>query len=605
MRDYSYVARYLYSALGWRLFVWFTLIVLASALEGVTLGLFLPIIAGSDSDAPLQRLFTTVFDRMGINYAVPLALGVMMALYTLRTALVLLQEIYVARVIADLMVGIKARVFDQLLGSDYQYFTRRGVGYFNNAVTVEFTNLTNAFNYCTQTAVAGAFTVTYVALALVISPALAVALIICGVPGYFLLRAAFRLVQRISVRNTENNSVLQSHLIQTLTGFKYFKATASTRGISGAVSSAIGEQGRLLYAQRRLTSMVKNGLDLVTVLLIVALLLYYVEVVGTAFVEVVFVLVILRRTVMFAQNTQRSYQNFLDFSGSVRLFGGLTDELSMNEEVFDADAISPDFELPIRLDNVSFGYEGSLQILESVSLVIPPRRKVAFVGVSGSGKTTLVTLLTGILRPTSGTISIGGVPYDRVDQHKLRAGIGYVTQESVIFNDTVRNNVSLWDEDSSSAEKIKAAVRTAHVVDFIEDLPDGGDTMLGDNGMKLSGGQRQRVAIAREVYKNPPVLILDEGTSALDTRSERVIQENIDALRNDTTLILIAHRLSTVRNSDMIFVLEDGRIVEQGTYDYLYAAAGRFTEMVDQQALGNELRETDPVKTSSDMWNDA
>ena len=605
MKDFAYVARYLYSVLRWRLAVWLMLIILASALEGVTLGLFLPIIAGADSDAPLQRLFTTAFDRLGIEYTVPLALVAMVALYTLRTALVVLQEVYVARVIADLVVGIKARIFDQLLRADYQYFTRRGVGYFNNAVTVEFTNLTNAFNYCTQTAVAGAFTVTYVVLALVISPALAVALIIIGVPAYFLLRAAFQLVQRISVRNTENNSRLQSHLIQTLTGFKYFKATASTRGISGAVSSAIVEQGRLLYAQRRLTSLVKNGLDLVTVLLIVALLLYYVEVVGMAFVEMVFVLVILRRTVMFAQNTQRSYQNFLDFSGSVRLFRGLGDELSGEEEVFDADAISPDFDLPIRLDNVSFSYDGSPPILENVSLLIPPRRKVAFVGASGAGKTTLVTLLTGVLRPTSGVISIGGVPYDRVDQHRLRTGIGYVTQESVVFNDTVRNNVSLWDEDSNSSEKVTSAVRAALVVDFIEDLPDGYDTMLGDNGMKLSGGQRQRVAIARELYKNARVLIFDEGTSALDTRSERMIQENIDALRDDTTLILIAHRLSTVRNSDMIFVLEDGRIVEQGTYDYLYAAEGRFTEMADQQALGNELKETARVETSVDMWDDA
>ena len=366
------------------------------------------------------------------------------------------------------------------------------------------------------------------------------------------------------------------------------------------MSSAIGEQGRLLYAQRRLRSLVKNGLDLVTVILIVTLLLYYVEVVGTAFVEMVFVLVILRRTVQFAQNTQRAYQNFLDFSGSVRLFGGLTDELSENEEALDVNGADPDFDLPIGLDNVSFGYVGAPPILENISLIIPPRSKVAFVGASGSGKTTLVTLLTGILRPTSGTVSIGGIPYEMIDQQKLRAGIGYVTQESVVFNDTVRNNVSLWDEENSSYEKVKSAVKMAHIGDYVEDLPDGYGTILGDNGIKLSGGQRQRIAIAREAYKNPRLLILDEGTSALDTSSERVIQENIDALRDDTTLILIAHRLSTVRNSDMIFVLEDGRIIEQGTYDYLYSAKGRFAEMVDQQVLGNDLS-GDPVY----KWKDS
>ena len=595
MRDFAYVVRYLYSALRWRLFVWLTLIVLASALEGITLGLFLPIIAGADSDSPLQQIFTSVFDYLGIEYTLPLALGAMTAIYALRTALVVTQEIFVARQIADLMVQIKSKMVDQVLRADYQYFTKRGVGFFNNAATVEFTNLTNAFDYCTRAMVAAGFTVTYVVLALVVNPVLAVAFIIFAVPSYFLLRIAFRLVQRVSILNTENNALLQSHLIQTLNGFKYFKATASTQGIWRAVSSAIDQQGRLLYDQRRLESLVRNGIDLLTVLLIVALLLYYVEIVGTAFVEMVFMLVILRRTATFAQNTQNWFQRFLDFAGSVRLFRGLDVELSENEEIFEVEAIAPDFDLPIRLDNVSFGYDGSPPVLDGVSLVIPPRRKVAFVGASGAGKTTLATLLTGILRPTSGVISIGGIPYSCINQGGLRSGIGYVTQESVVFNDTVRNNVSLWDEDEKSLEKIRPAAKTAHASEFIEDLPDGYDTLLGDNGMKISGGQRQRVSIARELYKDARVLIFDEGTSALDTESERFIQDNIDELRDNTTLILIAHRLSTIRNSDMIFVLEEGHIIEQGTYDYLYAIGGRFTEMVDQQALNNGLKGKDTL----------
>ena len=425
------------------------LIILASLLEGITLGLFLPIIAGADSDSPLQRQFTSAFDYLGIEYTLPLALGAMTAIYALRTALVLLQEIFVARQIADLMVDAKSTMVDRLLKADYQYFTKRGIGYFNNAVTVEFTNLTTAFNYCTQTIVAAGFTVTYVALALTINPLLAVGFVIFAVPAYFLLSASFRLVQRVSILDTSNNGLLQSHLIQTLNGFKYFKATASTAGIWRAISAAIGEQGRLYYAQRRLASLVKNGLDIVTVLLIVALLLYYVEIVGTVIVEMLFVLLILRRTVTFAQNTQRSYQRFLDFSGSVRLFRGLGQELAENEERFGGEVVAPDFEQPIRLDNVSFHYDGSSLVLDDVNLVIPPRRKVAFVGASGSGKTTLVTLLTGILQPTSGVISIGGVPYSRIDQIRLREGIGYVTQESVIFNDTVQNNVSLWNEDGN------------------------------------------------------------------------------------------------------------------------------------------------------------
>ena len=323
----------------------------------------------------------------------------------------------------------------------------------------------------------------------------------------------------------------------------------------------------------------------ITVMIIVVLLFYYVEVVGTAFVEMLFVLIVLRRTVTFAQNTQRSYQGFLDFSGSVRLFRNLDDELSNNEEMFESDSVPPDFDLPIRLDNVTFAYDGSPPVLDSVNLVIPPKGKVAFVGASGSGKTTLATLLTGILRPTSGVISMGGIPFNRIDQRKLREGIGYVTQESVIFNDTVHNNVSLWDEDPSHLANVEHSARAAHADKFVDHLTNGYSTLLGDNGMKISGGQRQRVAIARELYKDARVLILDEGTSALDSESEKIIQHNIDELRGDTTLVLIAHRLSTVRNSDMIFVLDEGRVVEQGTYDYLYAIEGKFTEMVNQQVI--------------------
>ena len=176
-------------------------------------------------------------------------------------------------------------------------------------------------------------------------------------------------------------------------------------------------------------------------------------------------------------------------------------------------------------------------------MVIPPRRKVAFVGASGAGKSTLVTLLTGILRPTSGEISIGGVPFDRIDQKKLREGIGYVTQETPIFNDTVRNNVTLWDvQRRLRVESEGRNAQAAHASNFIEDFPDGYGTLLGDNGMKISGGQRQRVSIARELYKNARLLIFDEATSALDTETERAIQEEIDRMRGSITIILIAHR---------------------------------------------------------------
>ena len=170
MREFLHVIQYLHSALQWRMYLWLSLTVVSSALEGVTIGLLIPIVAVSDSDSPLQRAFTSAFEYLGIEYTLPLALGAMAVIYAFRTVLVVVQEIYVARVIANLMVEIKAKFVDQLLSADYQYYTRQGVGYFNNAATVEFTNLTSAFDYGTRATVAAGFTVTYVILALAVNP---------------------------------------------------------------------------------------------------------------------------------------------------------------------------------------------------------------------------------------------------------------------------------------------------------------------------------------------------------------------------------------------------------------------------------------------------
>ena len=180
---------------------------------------------------------------------------------------------------------------------------------------------------------------------------------------------------------------------------------------------------------------------------------------------------------------------------------------------------------------------------------------------------------------------MGDTPYGELDLAELRRQIGYVTQESVIFSDSVRNNITLWEGDGPDVDAaMREAAEAADIAEFIESLPDGYDTPLGEDGLNVSGGQRQRIAIARELYKSVPVLILDEATSALDSESERVVQQSIDSLRGDKTVIVIAHRLSTVRNADTIFVLREGRLVERGGYAALYARNGVFTRMVDTQS---------------------
>ncbi len=238
----------------------------------------------------------------------------------------------------------------------------------------------------------------------------------------------------------------------------------------------------------------------------------------------------------------------------------------------------------IQLQGVGFRYGGpeAPPILDGISLEVPPGKRVAIVGRSGSGKTTLVKCLAGLLEPTEGTILYDGVEMRKLSYRDLRRQIGFVLQENHLFDDTIARNVALGDEDAD-LDRVLWAARVANAHGFIDRLPLGYETRVGETGVALSGGQRQRVAIARAVYHKPPVLIFDEATSSLDTESERAIQENLGQLLAGRTAFVIAHRLSTIRDADLILVLEQGKLAEQGTHDELMQRQGLYYYLVSQQ----------------------
>jgi subfamily B ATP-binding cassette protein MsbA len=235
----------------------------------------------------------------------------------------------------------------------------------------------------------------------------------------------------------------------------------------------------------------------------------------------------------------------------------------------------------IEIDDVSFAYDEK-PALDHVSLEVKAGQIVALVGSSGSGKTTLTNLLLRFYDPKSGAIRIGGTDIRGVSLRELRRQLAIVTQETLLFNDTIRNNIAVG-RPSSTTEEIIAAAKHAYAHDFITEKPEGYDTIIGEKGVSLSGGQRQRLAIARAILKDAPILILDEATSALDTESERAIQAALDDLMRNRTTIVVAHRLSTVQNADVIVVLSNGRIVEKGTHSELLALAGQYKKLYDLQ----------------------
>jgi subfamily B ATP-binding cassette protein MsbA len=248
----------------------------------------------------------------------------------------------------------------------------------------------------------------------------------------------------------------------------------------------------------------------------------------------------------------------------------------------------PQIKDAIEFTDVRFQYDDDTDVLKSINLKVKAGEILALVGSSGGGKSTLVNLIPRFFDVSSGSLTIDGTDIRDVTFNSLRKQIGIVTQQTILFNDTVRNNIAYGSSDASE-EQIRDAARAAHALNFIQQLPEGFDTVIGESGARLSGGERQRVSIARAILKNAPILILDEATSSLDTESEREVQQAIENLVQSRTTLVIAHRLSTIRNAHRIIVIQGGKIVEEGTHDTLLPLDGVYKMLYDMQFQDDAL----------------
>jgi subfamily B ATP-binding cassette protein MsbA len=250
---------------------------------------------------------------------------------------------------------------------------------------------------------------------------------------------------------------------------------------------------------------------------------------------------------------------------------------------------APRFKGEIEFEDVTFRYEEDTPILEGVSFKIQPGQVAAFVGPTGAGKTTIISLIPRFYDPISGVVKIDGTDIKRYTQKSLRQQISFVLQDTVLFHGPIWQNIAYGKPGASRAEIIRAA-ELANATEFIDRMPDGYNTVVGERGMTLSGGQRQRIAIARAIIRNTPILVLDEPTSGLDAGSEKLVCEALDRLMAGKTTIIIAHRLSTIRDADVIFVIKDGRILESGDHEDLLARGGLYSEL-DHLQRGEEVPE--------------
>ena len=397
-----------------------------------------------------------------------------------------------------------------------------------------------------------------------------------------------RIVKKLKQQATkaqEAYGVMISYLDEALSGMKIIKAFNATEYIKKRFNDEnkhYSDIGKAMARRQQLGSPVSEFLGVIMVAIIVMYGGYLVinkesELAAADFIAYI---AIFSQVMRPAKALTESFANIHSGIAAGERVLSLVDEKPEINDVPDAVEIK-DFNDSIRLENVSFSYP-SRTVLHHINLTIPKGKTVALVGPSGGGKSTLMDLIPRFIEPQEGRIYIDNKDIQLVRMDSLRALMGIVNQESILFNDTIFGNIAFGLKDIS-LEEVQNAARIANAHDFIMSTEHGYQTNIGDRGIKLSGGQKQRISIARAVLKNPPLLLLDEATSALDTESEKLVQDALNNLMKNRTTLVIAHRLSTIQNADLIVVLDEGRIVEQGSHSDLMHRNGLYRKLIEMQ----------------------
>lgn len=428
----------------------------------------------------------------------------------------------------------------------------------------------------------------YLAIALWASWQMALATLLILPPAVILISIVGRKLRTNSAITQEKMASVTSVLQETISGIRVVKAFGMKKFEVAKFKKFAQDYCRTMIKLTRISSLGPPFTELLGVTA-GALILWYGGrqiLTGGSLTTSTFLLFLIAAFSMMDPIKKLSYVN-IDIQQGIAAAKRIFDILDTEESVIEKKnaIVKTELKKTIRYENLSFSYGEGEFSLNNINISLNKGEILALVGPSGGGKSTLVDLLPRFYNPTAGRISIDDIDIRDITINSLRSLMGIVTQETILFNDTIANNIAYGKSDTPLS-RIKEVAKTAYADDFIEILPQGYDTLIGDRGIKLSGGQRQRLAIARALLKDPPILIFDEATSSLDTESELLIQKAIDNLLSGRTVVVVAHRLSTIRNADQILVIDKGRIVEEGSHNYLVANSSLYKKLYEMQFAG-------------------
>lgn len=506
-------------------------------------------------------------------------------LYFLRNLAAYGSQWVMAHVRSDFLYQLRNRLYEKMISLPLGYFTKESRGdavtrAVNDTQEVEYTVLTSIHKFLTDPIALAC----YLTFLFYIDYQLSLWAVLLMPISFLIIGFLSHLLKRSSKTYRQRLGVLLSHVEETLSGLRViygFNAQERAYRKFQKLNNEFHENQKKVYRQSYLANPLSEFLGVVSVMVVLVIGGSLVLSERSTLSAELFITYIALFTQIITPVSNIS-SAFADYKRGEAALDRIQDFLAIEDQVEDPpDAMPvPGFHQEIAFQDVSFAYADT-DVLHNINLTIPKGKTVALVGSSGAGKTTLADLLMRFYDVTGGQLLLDNIPVDHYRVSDYRGLFALVSQDVMLFHDTIYRNITLGCD--ATMEEVMEAAKAANIYDFVMSLPDGFDHVVGDRGVALSGGQRQRVSIARAVLRKAPILVLDEATSAMDTESERLVQQSVDALSKQRTVVVIAHRLSTIRHADCICVLDAGQIAEMGTHEELMAMKGAYYQFVETQ----------------------